>query len=139
MGNTPSSEAKAQQASSCPVPESQRNLGIFNVYNQRVDVQNAPAGLNLASTDILDPKNNMPLEPNQQPCPGQKKLLSTNRIHSTIPKGGTESTWVYPSPQMFYNGTLLVCTVVCMSCEGSVCFLESCRVRQSCVYHRLFN
>ena len=45
----------------------------------------------------------MPLEPNQQPCPGQKKLLSTDRVTSNIPKGGTEATWVYPSPQMFFN------------------------------------
>ena len=36
--------------------------------------------------------------------PGQRKLLSTDRINSNIPKGGTDSTWLYPSPQMFYNG-----------------------------------
>ena len=48
----------------------------------------------------------MPVEPNQQPFPGQKQLLSTSRLQSSIPKGGTESSWVYPSPQMFYNGKL---------------------------------
>ncbi len=58
----------------------------YNVYNQRID-----------------PRNNMPLAANQAPFPGQKALLSTERIQSNIPKGGTESTWVYPSPQMFYN------------------------------------
>ena len=62
----------------------------------------APAG------DLLDPKNNMPLEPNQQPCPGQRRPLSTERIQSNIPKGGTDSTWLYPSPQMFFNGALFV-------------------------------
>ena len=46
----------------------------------------------------------MPIEPNQQPFPGQRKYISVDRQDSTIPKGGTESTWVYPSPQMFYNG-----------------------------------
>ncbi len=51
-----------------------------------------------------DPRNNMPIEPNQQPFPGQRKYISVSRQESTIPKGGTESTWVYPSPQMFYNG-----------------------------------
>ena len=48
----------------------------------------------------------MPLEANQQPFPGQKQLLSISRLQSSIPKGGTESTWVYPSPQMFFNGDL---------------------------------
>ena len=51
-----------------------------------------------------DPRNNMPVEPNQQPYPGQRKPISTERVVSSIPKGGTEATWVYPSPQMFYNG-----------------------------------
>ena len=46
----------------------------------------------------------MPLEPNQQPCAGQRKVISTQREASNIPKGGTDSTWLYPSPQMFYNG-----------------------------------
>lgn len=58
----------------------------YNVYNQPID-----------------PRNNMPASANQAPFPGQKVLLSTERIQSNIPKGGTESTWVYPSPQMFYN------------------------------------
>lgn len=47
----------------------------------------------------------MPVEPNQMPAPGQLKALSTSRLQSNIPKGGTDSTWVYPSPQMFFNGT----------------------------------
>ena len=46
----------------------------------------------------------MPLEPNQQPFPGQRRPISTERQPSSIPKGGTANTWVYPSPQMFYNG-----------------------------------
>ena len=55
---------------------------------------------------VLDPRNNMPIEPNQRPTAGQKKFISTQRLSSTIPKGGTDTTWVYPSPQMFYNGVL---------------------------------
>ena len=46
----------------------------------------------------------MPMEPKQQPFPGQRKYISVEREASTIPKGGVDSTWVYPSPQMFYNG-----------------------------------
>lgn len=52
----------------------------------------------------LDPVNQMPREPNQQPVPGQRKPLPRDRVPSSIPKGGTDTAWVYPSPQMFYNG-----------------------------------
>lgn len=118
MGNAESREngavdSPAAQAtplpssSSCPVPEQYRSRAVYNVYNQRIDNQaessDAPRSFGM---DVLDPKNNMPLEPNQQPCPGQRKLLSTERCVSTIPKGGTDVTWLYPSPQMFYNGTI---------------------------------
>jgi cytochrome c heme-lyase len=59
----------------------------YNVYNQP-----------------LDPSNQMPVTPNQLPWPGQHKPLSTERATSTIPKGGAAgSTWVFPSPQMFFN------------------------------------
>lgn len=51
----------------------------------------------------LDPDNLMPSTPNQLPSPGQKEPLSTDRAASTIPKSGGASTWIYPSPQMFYN------------------------------------
>ena len=52
----------------------------------------------------VDSRNNMPVEPNQQPVKGQKQYISTYRLQSNIPKGGSDSTWLYPSPQMFYNG-----------------------------------
>lgn len=52
----------------------------------------------------IDPTNNMPATANQQPAPGQEAPLSTHRVPSSIPKGGTEDeTWQYPSPQMFWN------------------------------------
>ncbi|KAL4437476.1 hypothetical protein ABPG77_003457 [Micractinium sp. CCAP 211/92] len=97
----------------CPVPAEFRekvykNPAVYNVYNQRINDPSTPAAsasplAALPGTDLIDPLNNMPLEPNQQPCPGQRKLLSTERQVSNIPKGGTESTWLYPSPQMFFN------------------------------------
>jgi cytochrome c heme-lyase len=105
MGNTQSSLQKEEGNQECPIPEQYRSKGnkIYNVYNQLIsDGNESPAN---KAGDILDPRNNMPLEANQQPCPGQKDLLSTEREQSTIPKGGTSSTWLYPSPQMFYNGT----------------------------------
>eukprot|EP00978_Attheya_sp_CCMP212_P048597 scaffold547798_cov71-Attheya_sp.AAC.3 len=48
----------------------------------------------------------MPAVANQLPSAGQSTALPTNRIKSTIPKGGMDddsTTWTYPSPQMFYN------------------------------------
>ena len=53
----------------------------------------------------LDPNNNMPSVANQLPAPLQSLPLSTQRISSTIPKGGAADgeTWQYPSSQMFYN------------------------------------
>ena len=110
MGSTASKSNSAadcpvinqNNASSCPVPESQRNSAVYNVYNQRIDSGNA-ASTSSRQGDV-DPRNNMPREPNQQPCAGQRQLISTSRLVSNIPKGGTQGTWVYPSPQMFYNG-----------------------------------
>ncbi len=58
----------------------------YNVYGQKID-----------------PTNQMPANPNQDPAPDQKVPLSKERLQSTIRKGGTESTWLYPSEQMFYN------------------------------------
>jgi hypothetical protein len=99
----------APEASSCPVPEKYRNAAVYNVYNQRINDGSAPASSDplaalRGSSDLFDPRNNMPLEPNQQPCPGQRLPIPTDRVQSTIPKGGTDTTWLYPSPQMFFNG-----------------------------------
>ena len=76
-----------QQNSGCPVkahPE-------YNVYSQPIDkTNNMPKG---AATQL--PNANQTME------------LPTQRVSSTIPKGGTDesgsSTWTYPSPQQFYN------------------------------------
>lgn len=50
----------------------------------------------------LNPMNRMPAVPAQQRAPGQKDILPTERVMSTIPRsdGGL---WEYPSPQMFFN------------------------------------
>jgi len=59
---------------------------VYNVYSQEID-----------------PTNNMPATPNQGLHEQQAYKLSTERVTSGIPKGGTDTTWTYPSPQMFYN------------------------------------
>eukprot|EP00565_Helicotheca_tamesis_P008499 CAMPEP_0185725546 /NCGR_PEP_ID=MMETSP1171-20130828/1778_1 /TAXON_ID=374046 /ORGANISM="Helicotheca tamensis, Strain CCMP826" /LENGTH=523 /DNA_ID=CAMNT_0028393697 /DNA_START=51 /DNA_END=1622 /DNA_ORIENTATION=+ len=71
----------------CPVKASSSQE--YNVYSQPID-----------------PSNQMPSSPHSNlPSPFQQSALSTSRVSSNIPKGGTEdgSTWTYPSPQMFYN------------------------------------
>ena len=69
--------------------EPQNERPQYNVYNSRID-----------------PRNNMPFAANQLPWPGQRKELSIARAVSTIPKAGTDGTWVFPSPQMFYNALM---------------------------------
>uniref|UniRef100_A0A061RAZ0 Holocytochrome c-type synthase n=1 Tax=Tetraselmis sp. GSL018 TaxID=582737 RepID=A0A061RAZ0_9CHLO len=107
MGLTPSKDESDSERWSCPVPPDVRDHVVqYNVYNERIDqaktaAQQCPG--TQVGLELLDPTNNMPMAPNQQPCPGQIKPLSTERETSTIPKGGTDSTWLYPSPQMFFN------------------------------------
>ena len=86
-----------QQGGGCPVKHtttsdtnsSTQQYPAYNVYSQPIN-----------------PNNQMPSETiiNQLPAPTQTVELSTERVKSTIPKGGTDDqTWTYPSPQMFYN------------------------------------
>ena len=57
------------------------------------------------SNDDINPANMMP-PANQRPASDQPFPLSTERQASTIPKVDEDSTWVYPSPQMFWNAML---------------------------------
>ena len=75
----------AAAAASAPPPQPRPDGPVYNVYSQ-----------------VIDPANQMP-PPNQAMAPGQTEPLPVERVQSTIPKGGTDSTWLYPSPQMFYN------------------------------------
>jgi cytochrome c heme-lyase len=59
-----------------------------------------------AANPILNPLNMMPELP-QSAAAGQKKLLSTEREVSSIPKTGADnSKWEYPSPQQFFHALL---------------------------------
>ena len=84
--NTSTTESSASSGE-CPVKVKGKSTTQYNVYSQPID-----------------PNNNMPSVANQLPSPTQNEMLSTERIRSTIPKGGSDAdTWTYPSPQMFYN------------------------------------
>lgn len=112
---SPDATTSSSSASACPVIQQQdayRHPHIYNVYGQRIDDSASPPSPPPSSSSLaaavgraalVDPRNRMPLEPNQEPCPGQRRPLDTGRESSTIPKGGTAATWVYPSPQMFFN------------------------------------
>jgi len=53
--------------------------------------------------ELVNPANMMP-PANQDRAEDQHAALSTDRVASTIPRGGDcEEKWVYPSQQMFYN------------------------------------
>lgn len=80
-------------SSECPVKgnksstEKYKNPNQYNVYSQKID-----------------PKNNMPVNANQDMAPNQTVPLDTTRVKSNIPKGGTDDdSWSYPSPQMYVN------------------------------------
>jgi cytochrome c heme-lyase len=83
--SAPASSPTSAPPPACPVHVKDRGP-VYNVYGE-----------------VLDPRNNMPSNPNQLPAPGQSAPLSTERVRSTIPKGGTSETWLYPSEQMFFN------------------------------------
>ena len=105
----PPRQLPASKAADRPAPS------VYNVYNQKLGSAEAEAtarsprlpglfGVNWgAAPPALDPTNHMPLEPNQLPAPGQVGPLPTQRAASAIPKTGTSSTWLFPSPQMFFN------------------------------------
>lgn len=103
-----------EPSSGCPVrgPSRVKALSLFsrsgpgpdspNLDRQQYDVYSRPLE--------LDPNNNMPLvnpdnlARNNLPSKEQTVSLPTERVSSTIPKGGTANdTWTYPSPQMFWN------------------------------------
>ncbi|VDM54813.1 unnamed protein product [Angiostrongylus costaricensis] len=56
--------------------------------------------------DSINPMNNELEHPNQKPAPDQPFPLPLIREKSSIPKAGTNDTWTYPSPQMFWNAML---------------------------------
>jgi len=86
-------------SSACPVKHNDSSSSTQQ--QQQYDVYSRPLP--------MDPTNNMPLQNptslarNSLPSPNQSSALPTERISSSIPKGGVETTWTYPSPQMFYN------------------------------------
>ncbi len=90
-------EQQEERSSGCPVMHGSKSVPkykhkhTYNVYGE-----------------IIDPKNQMPANPNQLPHPEQTVPLSTVRQPSNIPKAGAENdgTWVYPSQQMFYNALM---------------------------------
>eukprot|EP00983_Pelagomonas_calceolata_P068873 1150117-Pelagomonas_calceolata.AAC.6 len=127
-----SSAASTSGRDECPVltSSSMQSKGpVYDVYGQNINDPNRkssnPVLEALKGTNVLDPRNNMPLEPNQLPCPGQRKQLPTERAVSSIPKGGVNGTWTFPSPQMVYNGGQSTCRASSTCMCVSVCVMSS--------------
>ncbi|CAP23667.1 Protein CBR-CCHL-1 [Caenorhabditis briggsae] len=99
---TQHSMAAAGAGSECPLTPEQR--AAASAGDGCGSAGGCPAG---ADKGTINPLNNELEHPNQKPAPDQPFPLPTNRVKSTIPKAGTEKdTWVYPSPQMFWNAML---------------------------------
>jgi len=93
-GNEPQAQ---QQQSECP-------LG----YGQQSECPSGPTPTQTSAepnSEQIDPRNMMP-PPNQTPSQDQPFHLSTDRQSSSIPKDGTDGTWLYPSEQMFWNAMI---------------------------------
>lgn len=90
---------KSGQKLECPVFS---EIEVQNVYKEWLKRDS-----NSEANGGLREENKIPLGLRNKPMEGQNKPLSTHRETSTIPKGDTESTWTYPSPQMFFNGWIL--------------------------------
>ncbi|XP_013406969.1 cytochrome c-type heme lyase [Lingula anatina] len=92
-------------SSECPVQHGQRSPEPV-YYPSECPMNRENEGPLPSGMGDIDPTNMMP-PPNQRPSPDQPFPLSTDRVVSSIPKGGTENEyWVYPSPQMFWNAML---------------------------------
>ncbi|GAO48546.1 cytochrome c and c1 heme-lyase [Saitoella complicata NRRL Y-17804] len=97
----PTTQAPSAEGGKCPVPHDARETWLG-------------AGNERSSSPQISPLNNMPVEPQQKPRPGQSASLPTEREISTIPRLESESdgyrgadkgssNWVYPSEQMFFD------------------------------------
>ena len=92
-----SSEGEASVGGGCPM-----KFGSKAASSSSTNYKN-PVQYNVYSQPI-DPTNQMPSTASQQKSTNQNANLPTERVISTIPKGGTvDQTWLYPSPQMFWN------------------------------------
>lgn len=96
-----SSEELQKVAVSMSAPGDECPMNTGQSYISECPMHQGPGG----AGDQINLNNMMP-PPNQRPAPDQPFPLSTDRIQSTIPKADTDSTWVYPSQQMFWNAML---------------------------------
>ncbi|TPX31101.1 holocytochrome-c synthase [Synchytrium microbalum] len=93
--------ADRKSAEACPIDHSK----FQKPSTSNKDPAACPIPHDKSTPDTINPLNMMPTL-SQDMSPGQQVLLSTKRSDSTIPKTNAEEhepTWVYPSPQQFYN------------------------------------
>ena len=94
--HNPAPVKSSDEGSGCPVKNG-ASIGGTASQHPEYDVYSQP----------IDKTNQMPKGvKTQMPTATQKTEISTDRVKSSIPKGGqteNNSTWTYPSPQQFYN------------------------------------
>ena len=97
----PAAPPPSSAAASTPTTTTTFTGPAYDVYARRIDKQDTSASASSSSssssscpvledarTGGLDPRNNMPRSPSQEPCAGQRLPLSTSRAASSIPKAG---------------------------------------------------
>jgi len=97
-----SNKKNIKSESACPIKHSQNGGGSGSGSD---DDQAVAVEYNVYAQPLHKDNNTPTGVANQLPAPTQTQALSTERVSSTIPKGGgsNTSTWTYPSPQQFYN------------------------------------
>ena len=97
------SGSENSESSNCPVMDMSSGSTPPSIASCPASPPPSASALLDASGQSLNPTNMMPTNPKQEPAPGQRISLPTGRQPSSIPQAGTESTWSYPSQQMFFN------------------------------------
>lgn len=107
---TQSQSPEDSSSGSCPVrhtPTSASETGGYPVKHEPASNATLKYPEYNVYSQPVDKSNHMPKGARtQMPTATQKAEISTDRMKSTIPKGGStenDTTWTYPSPQQFYN------------------------------------
>jgi cytochrome c heme-lyase len=96
----PEPEPETERVSACPVKHDTKPKFF------PMDAKSPIEGCDSTSPTFSSPAQVGDDFPDAKPDPAQRAPLPTAAVSSTIPKGGEKdegATWVYPSPQRFYN------------------------------------
>jgi len=95
----------APEPTPAPAPQIIPSECPMHASANAANLSECPSNPNAPASSDINPLNMMP-PPNQRPSPDQPFELPIERQKSSIPRAGTDQTWVYPSQQMFWNAML---------------------------------